>query len=66
MRLIGLSAPVELHFSWLLQEVIMRVAEVMTRHVVSVPVDATLVEAAELMKNYDIGFLPVVAGDILV
>jgi CBS domain-containing protein len=44
----------------------MRVAEVMTRLVIAVPVDATIVEAAELMKKHDIGFLPVVADDILV
>jgi len=44
----------------------MRVGEVMTRDVVAVPVDATIVEAAELMKNHDIGFLPVVASDVLV
>jgi CBS domain-containing protein len=44
----------------------MRVAEVMTRGVITVPVDATVAEAAELMKNHDIGFLPVVADDILV
>jgi CBS domain-containing protein len=44
----------------------MRVAEVMTRNVITVPIDATIVEAAELMKKHDIGFLPVVAGDILV
>jgi CBS domain-containing protein len=31
----------------------------MTRDVVAVSVDATLVEAAELMENYDIGFVPV-------
>jgi CBS domain-containing protein len=34
----------------------MRVAEVMTRDVITVPVDATIAEAAELMKNHDIGF----------
>jgi CBS domain-containing protein len=44
----------------------MRVDEAMTRDVVTVPVDATIAEAAELMKNHDIGFLPVVADDILV
>jgi CBS domain-containing protein len=44
----------------------MRVGEIMTRPVISVPVDATIAEAAELMKRYDIGFLPVIAGDILV
>ena len=44
----------------------MRVGEVMTRNVVAVPADATLAEAAELMKNHDIGFLPVVAGEFLV
>jgi CBS domain-containing protein len=49
-----------------MKEVNMRVAEAMTRDVVSVPVDATLVEAAELMKRYDIGFLPVIAADIVV
>jgi CBS domain-containing protein len=44
----------------------MRVSEVMSRDVVTVPVDATLVEAAELMKAYSIGFLPVVASNIVV
>jgi CBS domain-containing protein len=44
----------------------MRVAEVMTRNVITVPVDATIAEAAELMKKHDIGFLPVVSDDILV
>ena len=44
----------------------MRVAEVMTRDVVTVPFNATIAEAAELMKNHDIGFLPVVADDIVV
>jgi CBS domain-containing protein len=44
----------------------MRVDEVMSRNVIAVPVDATLVEAAELMKKHDIGFLPVVANDILI
>jgi len=44
----------------------MRVGEIMTRDVVTVPVNATLTEAAELMKAYNIGFLPVVTGDILV
>lgn len=44
----------------------MRVAEVMTRDVVTVPVDGTIVEAAELMKKHDIGFLPVIADDIVV
>jgi CBS domain-containing protein len=44
----------------------MRVADVMTNNVVVVPADATLVEAAELMKNHDIGFLPVVSSDLLV
>ena len=44
----------------------MRVTEIMTRNVVSVPVDATLVEAAELMRDYDIGFLPVIASGIVV
>jgi CBS domain-containing protein len=44
----------------------MRVAEAMTRDVVSVPVDATVAEAAELMKRYDIGFLPVIAANTVV
>ena len=44
----------------------MRVGEVMSRNVVSVPVDATLVEAAELMRNHSIGFLPVIASGIVV
>ena len=44
----------------------MRVAEVMTRNVVTVPFDATIAEAAELMKKNNIGFLPVVADDIVV
>jgi CBS domain-containing protein len=45
---------------------IMRVSEIMTRNVVAIPVDATLVEAAELMRDHNIGFLPVVAAGILV
>jgi CBS domain-containing protein len=44
----------------------MRVGEIMSRNVVSVPVNATLVEASELMRNYDIGFLPVTSSDIVV
>jgi CBS domain-containing protein len=44
----------------------MRVDEVMTRNVVVVPADATLVEAAEMMRRHDIGFLPVVSSDVLV
>jgi CBS domain-containing protein len=44
----------------------MRVAEVMSRNVVMVPAEATVVEAAELMKNYNIGFLPVVSANVLV
>jgi CBS domain-containing protein len=44
----------------------MRVSEIMTRNVVAVPIDATLVEAAELMRDHDIGFLPVIASDVLV
>ena len=48
------------------QEVNMRVAEVMTRNVIAVPVEATIVEAAELMKTHNIGFLPVVADEIVV
>ena len=35
------------------QEVNMRVAEVMTRNVIAVPVDATIAEAAELMKTHN-------------
>jgi CBS domain-containing protein len=38
----------------------------MTRNVVTVPVEATIRDAAALMKNHDIGFLPVVADDVLV
>jgi CBS domain-containing protein len=44
----------------------MRVAEVMTRNVVVVPADATLVEAAELMRRHDIGFLPVISSNLLI
>jgi CBS domain-containing protein len=44
----------------------MRVDEVMTRNVVVVPGDATLVEAAEMMRHHDIGFLPVVSSNVLV
>lgn len=44
----------------------MRVAEIMTRNVVLIPADATLVEAAELMRKHDIGFLPVVTSGLLV
>jgi CBS domain-containing protein len=44
----------------------MRVAEIMTRNVVVIPADATLVEAAELMRKHHIGFLPVVTSGLLV
>src|SRR5437867_1722198 len=44
----------------------MRVAEIMTRDVIAVDGDATLTEAAELMKKHDVGFLPVVTADIVV
>ena len=44
----------------------MRVGETMSHHVVSVPHYATLVEASELMRNHDIGFLPVTSSDMLV
>src|SRR5437762_9714890 len=44
----------------------MRVGEIMSHHVVSVPVYATLVEASELMRNHDIGFLPVTSSDMVV
>jgi CBS domain-containing protein len=45
---------------------IMRVSEIMTRDVVAIPVAATLVEAAQLMRDQAIGFLPVVASGIVV
>jgi CBS domain-containing protein len=48
------------------QEVTMRVSEIMTRNVVAVPANATLVEAAELMSNHDIGFLPVTISNAVV
>ena len=44
----------------------MRVSEIMTRDVEAVPVDATLVEAAEMMRDHNIGFLPVIASGVLV
>jgi CBS domain-containing protein len=44
----------------------MRVGEVMTKVVVTVPAEATIAEAAELMKMHDVGFLPVVAADTLI
>ena len=44
----------------------MRVGQIMSRNVIAVPVDATIAEAAELMKTHDIGFLPVVSGDVLI
>jgi CBS domain-containing protein len=44
----------------------MRVAEIMTRDVVAVSGDATLTEAAELMRKHHIGFLPVVTADMAV
>src|SRR5438094_2534095 len=44
----------------------MRVAEIMARDVITIPGDATLVEAAELMRRYNIGFLPVITADVLV
>ncbi len=44
----------------------MRVAEIMARDVITIPGDATLVEAAELMRRHNIGFLPVITADVLV
>jgi CBS domain-containing protein len=44
----------------------MRVAEIMSRNVVVIPGDATLVEAAGLMRTHNIGFLPVVTSNMLV
>jgi len=44
----------------------MRVAEIMARNVITIPGDATLVEAAELMSKHNIGFLPVITADVLV
>ena len=44
----------------------MRVAEIMARDVITIPGDATLVEAAELMSEHNIGFLPVITADVLV
>ncbi len=44
----------------------MRVAEIMARNVITIPGDATLVEAAELMSEHNIGFLPVITADVLV
>jgi len=53
-------------FDSLIQEVNMRIDEVMTHNVIVIPADATLVEAAEVMKNADVGFLPVVSAGVLV
>ena len=44
----------------------MRVADVMARNVVVIPGDATLVEASELMRIHNIGFLPVTTAGMLV
>lgn len=44
----------------------MRVGEIMSRDVVSVPAYSTLVEASELMRNHDVGFLPVTSADMVV
>jgi CBS domain-containing protein len=44
----------------------MRVGKIMSRGVVSVPSYATLVEASELMRNHDIGFLPVTSADMVI
>jgi CBS domain-containing protein len=44
----------------------MQVREVMTGHVQVVAPHTTLHEAAELMRNLDVGFLPVCAGGRLV
>src|SRR5690349_3347757 len=38
----------------------------MTEKVVAVDAEATLVEAAELMRKHNIGFLPVVSADMVV
>jgi CBS domain-containing protein len=39
----------------------MRISEIMTRTVKTIPHDATLVSAARMMRDEDIGLLPVVA-----
>jgi CBS domain-containing protein len=44
----------------------MRVGEIMSRDVVAVTGDTTLTEAAELMRQHDIGFLPVITADMVV
>jgi CBS domain-containing protein len=44
----------------------MRVGEIMSRGVVAIGGDATLTEAAELMRKHQIGFLPVVTADMVV
>jgi CBS domain-containing protein len=44
----------------------MRVGEIMSRDVVAIGGDATLTEAAELMRKHQIGFLPVVTADMVV
>lgn len=40
----------------------MRVSEIMTEHVQGIGVDTTVREAAELMKELDVGVLPVLNG----
>jgi len=44
----------------------MQVGEIMTRDVVAVGGEATLTEAAELMRKHNVGFLPVVTADVVV
>src|SRR6516162_5525306 len=44
----------------------MRVSEIMTKDVVTVAADVTLVQAAELMRDYRTGFLSVVSSDKVV
>ena len=40
----------------------MRCQEIMSKTVATVPLDAKVVDAARLMKDKDVGFLPIVDG----
>jgi len=42
----------------------MQLHEIMTRDIETIPVDATLQQAAEKMAVHDVGFLPVVENDL--
>lgn len=42
-----------------------RISNIMTKDIITVDVEDSLYQAAKLMKQYNIGFIPVLDGDVL-